>query len=305
MISRLIGGLDAQTRLLVVAPHPDDETIATGELIQRVRAAGGEVRVLLLTPGDNNPWPQRWLERRLWIGGAARMRWGLRRREEVAGALRILGVPPAALHPLGWPDLGIAGLLRVQGLKLLVPLIGQLQDFLPTLVALPALADRHPDHGVAHVLMRLALSACEERQPELITYLVHGRSVASARDFELPSDPVLHGLKMQALQCHRSQMELSAGRMRRLAGRPERYQQVEAGDGALPWRYARVPWPNLRLTVADSAGVQSWRWHEAPLVRDRAGRYRLQLKGPSPRFARLHLDVPSPWIFDHWGWCEL
>ena len=54
-----------QTRLLVVAPHPDDETIATGLLIQQVKEAGGEVQILLLTAGDNNPWPQRWLERRV------------------------------------------------------------------------------------------------------------------------------------------------------------------------------------------------------------------------------------------------
>ena len=64
----------AQTRLLMVAPHPDDETIATGLLIQQVLAAGGEVRILLLTAGDNNPWPQRWLERRVWIGAADRQR---------------------------------------------------------------------------------------------------------------------------------------------------------------------------------------------------------------------------------------
>jgi N-acetyl-1-D-myo-inositol-2-amino-2-deoxy-alpha-D-glucopyranoside deacetylase len=25
----------------------------------------------------------------------------------------------------------------------------------------------------------------------------------------------------------------------------------------------------------------------------------------APRFARLALDLPSVWIFDHWGWCAL
>ena len=77
----------AQTRLLVVAPHPDDETIATGLLIQQVRAAGGEVRILLLTEGDNNPWPQRWLERRVRIRVADRQRWGDRRHAEMLQAL--------------------------------------------------------------------------------------------------------------------------------------------------------------------------------------------------------------------------
>ena len=71
--------LNARTRLLVVAPHPDDESIATGELILQVRQAGGEVQILLLTNGDNNPWPQRWVERRLRIGADERRRWGERR----------------------------------------------------------------------------------------------------------------------------------------------------------------------------------------------------------------------------------
>lgn len=39
-------------RLLVVAPHPDDETLAAGGLIQRVLMRGGAVRVVLVTAGD-------------------------------------------------------------------------------------------------------------------------------------------------------------------------------------------------------------------------------------------------------------
>jgi hypothetical protein len=57
----------AADRLLVFAPHPDDETIATGELIQLARASGAVVHVVFATDGDNNPWPQRWCERRLHI----------------------------------------------------------------------------------------------------------------------------------------------------------------------------------------------------------------------------------------------
>ena len=56
--------VSAQTRLLVIAPHPDDETLGCGLLLQQVLAAGGEVRIILMTDGDNNPWPQRCLERR-------------------------------------------------------------------------------------------------------------------------------------------------------------------------------------------------------------------------------------------------
>src|SRR3954471_2440470 len=81
-----------QDRVLVIAPHPDDESIGAGGLLQVARAAGAALRVIVLTDGDNNPWPQRWSEKRWHIGNAERARWGARRREEARAALRILGV---------------------------------------------------------------------------------------------------------------------------------------------------------------------------------------------------------------------
>lgn len=41
-----------QTRLLVIAPHCDDETLGCGGIIQGVLAAGGEVMVVIMTNGD-------------------------------------------------------------------------------------------------------------------------------------------------------------------------------------------------------------------------------------------------------------
>ena len=42
----------SQQRLLVIAPHADDETIGCGGLIARIKAAGGKVFVQVLTVGD-------------------------------------------------------------------------------------------------------------------------------------------------------------------------------------------------------------------------------------------------------------
>jgi N-acetylglucosamine malate deacetylase 1 len=42
----------ATQRLLVLAPHPDDEVIGCGGLISRIKDAGGEVFVQMLTVGD-------------------------------------------------------------------------------------------------------------------------------------------------------------------------------------------------------------------------------------------------------------
>ncbi len=41
-------------RVLIVAPHEDDETLATGGVIQQALAAGARVRVVYLTYGDHD-----------------------------------------------------------------------------------------------------------------------------------------------------------------------------------------------------------------------------------------------------------
>ena len=297
--------LSAQTRLLVVAPHPDDETIATGLLIQQVRAAGGEVRILLLTSGDNNPWPQRWLERRLHIGTDDRKRWGARRRGEMLQALHGLGLPDSSLQSLGWLDMGLTDrVLRATHASVSV-LAKAISAFSPTLVVAPALSDRHPDHGAAHVLVRLAMAALAEPAP-LLTYLVHGDRCADAH--EVVGSPAQLACKLAALSAHGSQMALSGKRMRRLASRPECYAWPAPSVGALPWQPPMWLRPWLRLGLVSAVDVTCWHWTGAPLARDDAGLWHLlssQQQNAMPRFARLTASLPTPWIFDHWGWCEM
>ncbi|WP_130620531.1 PIG-L deacetylase family protein [Dyella amyloliquefaciens] len=305
--------LNARTRLLVIAPHPDDESIATGELIQQVRQLGGEVRILLLTNGDNNPWPQRWVERRLRIGADDRRRWGERRRNEVGHALTQLGVDVSALQAAGWPDMGVTDLLRADLKASIAVILAALDAARPNLVAMPALGDHHPDHSAAHVITRLALEQWQGPAPERLAYLVHGREDHVTGRVKLDSSVGVHANKLAALACHRSQMALSGKRMRRMADRAERYLQVR-GSGAvaptpvLPWQPSAALQSWLHLMVVDGQGERSWPWRQAPLVRDGQGRYVLHAfddKAPGPAFAKLYMNLPSPWIFDRWGWCEL
>ena len=302
-------GFSARTRLLVVAPHPDDETIANGLLIQQVRAVGGEVGIVLLTDGDNNPWPQRWMERRVRIGAAGRRRWGTRRHVELLQAMQRLDVPPDALQRMHWPDMGVTPRLLSDPAATLAALAGAIAAFRPDIVAAPSMGDRHPDHGAAHVAVRLALAQMPTA-PTLLTYMVHG-SESAAPMLQFDGTPAQQAAKRFALAAHHSQLVLSGGRLQRLSGRTEQFfappHRAATGDG-LPWRPPAVLYPWLRLSVVGTAGARTWRWREAPLQRDDSGGHRLPPhdgSAVSPRFARLSLAVPSPWIFDHWGWCEL
>lgn len=298
--------ISAQTRLLVVAPHPDDETLGCGILLQQVLAVGGQVRILLLTDGDNNPWPQRYLERRLLIDRDARHRWGARRRGEVVSALERLGVPASALHPLGWYDMEVTNRLRDEAAGLIEPMRAAIEAFRPSIVCGPALRDSHPDHGAAHVLCRLALTGLASA-PLFLAYLVHGGTETSAYPISADATAAQRQHKLAALAVYHTQMALSGRRMLRLADSPERYMPAGggAGDGRLPWRPAALLQPWLRLLVATPAGVKDWPWSRAPLARDADGSFRLLERKTGPAFVKLHLDWPSPWIFDHWGWWEV
>jgi N-acetyl-1-D-myo-inositol-2-amino-2-deoxy-alpha-D-glucopyranoside deacetylase len=299
-----------QTRLLVVSPHPDDETIATGLLIQRVRAAGGEVKILLLTAGDNNPWPQRWIERRWNIRAADRRRWGKRREAELGQALQRLDVPWPCLQKLDWPDLGITSILLQEPKTAVKALAMAIAEFAPTIIAMPSIDDRHPDHGSAHVLIRLALAG-QATTPLLLAYLIHGRA-SSQRMTEVNGTMTQLTGKREALTAHYSQMALSGRRMRRLGGRPERYSELLPASGrsagALPWQPPAWLQPRLQISVTQGSTTHTWRWAEAPLTRGGDGVYYLATAADDsagPCFARLSCDLPSLWIFDHWGWCEL
>jgi hypothetical protein len=80
---------------------------------------------------------------------------------------------------------------------------------------------------------------------------------------------------------------------------------AEADGQGLPCRPSVLLRPWLRLLIATPDGIQDVRWADAPMQRESDG-YRFQASAGrsanSPVFVKLHLDWPSPWIFDHWGW---
>jgi len=51
----LDGLLSRTTRLVVISPHPDDETLGVGGLIQRVIGLKGAVKVVFMTSGAGYP----------------------------------------------------------------------------------------------------------------------------------------------------------------------------------------------------------------------------------------------------------
>ena len=118
--------LQQDARILILAPHPDDECLGTGGLIQQALAKGANVKVIFITNGDNNPWPQRYLEKRWFIGPEERKRWGQRRKIEAENSLQILGGGKVASSFLGLPDAGILNLWNNEDADILHSLVKEI-----------------------------------------------------------------------------------------------------------------------------------------------------------------------------------
>src|SRR5262249_48853852 len=99
--------IPSDIRLMVFAPHPDDETLGAGGLIQRVLARGGAVRVVFVTNGDGYVDGVRCAVHRDQTSTADFIEYGRRRHDEAARALHRLGLSAADAVFLGFPDDGI------------------------------------------------------------------------------------------------------------------------------------------------------------------------------------------------------
>ncbi len=96
-------------RLLIVAPHPDDETLGCGGLIQRAVDRGTEVFVALMTNGEGfrHEWALMKAEDVVLGKAEEHLRLGRMRQRESLKALAEDGIPPDHVICLGYPDGGV------------------------------------------------------------------------------------------------------------------------------------------------------------------------------------------------------
>jgi LmbE family N-acetylglucosaminyl deacetylase/SAM-dependent methyltransferase len=127
-------------RLVVLAAHPDDETLGAGGLIAAAARSGLPVEVIIATDGEaSHPGSQTHRPAAL-----ARLR-----RAEADAAVTALA-PAAPLTFLGLPDGGLAAHGRV-----IVDVLTERLDA-STLLVTPWSGDRHPDHEASAVAAGVA-----------------------------------------------------------------------------------------------------------------------------------------------------
>ena len=196
--------LSPQDRILVLAPHPDDEVLGTGGILQKAMSMNIPVKVVFLTYGDSNQWSFLLYRRHPVIMPGAVEKMGLVRRDEALAATSILGVPLKDLTFLGYPDFGTMNiwyshwdkrpplrsiLTRVtqvpyqgamrpgalyKGEEILKDLRTVLHDFKPTKIFVSHPADTNSDHLAMYLYTRVALwDEAMQDQIQLYPYLTH------------------------------------------------------------------------------------------------------------------------------------
>ena len=203
--------LGSGERLLVVAPHPDDESLCCGGLVQAVLAHGGAARIVTLSAGDGFVEAVRKETGEVTPLPPEFENYGELRIGELRNAVRVLGEGHVRVDDLGLPDGGLRTLLRDHwsrrdpdrspttkaeaapypdvldpGLRYdgedAVRLLHRISSlWKPTLIAVPDPDDAHPDHAATGYLALLALrpptpGATEARDaaaPRILAYLIH------------------------------------------------------------------------------------------------------------------------------------
>ncbi len=119
-------------KVLVLSPHPDDETLGCGGIIRLLLERKKEVRVIFLTNGDKaDP------------SAENRVAYSLMREKEAQKALGVLGVTDYDF--LRFPDRG----LRERHAEVLERLLGIVESYRPDTLYCPSMIELNPDHRAA------------------------------------------------------------------------------------------------------------------------------------------------------------
>ena len=97
-------------RILVIAPHPDDESLGLGGTLQRAVSAGAQVKVLYVTNGELNEVASIFYRKRPLFLKSDFIKNGLIRKKESINAMGMLGIGEDNLTFLGYPDGGMLGI---------------------------------------------------------------------------------------------------------------------------------------------------------------------------------------------------
>lgn len=200
-------------RVLVFAPHEDDETLGAGAYMRKAVVAGAQVYVCLMTAGEGEELGAALATKSPPLSPRAFIRLGQIRERETRQALALIGVPPSHIFFLDYPNRGLKAMWSATNWALSNPwrspytrtahsplgncftpqapfagaaVVNDIEQVLervkPTQIFTIHPADIHPDHWPTYCFVKLALEHMRGRDRSLwlrhcpvYTYMVHHR----------------------------------------------------------------------------------------------------------------------------------
>lgn len=190
-------------RILVFAPHCDDEVLGSAELIKKTIQAGGEVKVVLITNGDGFKDAIELDYLKINLKPVDYINFGYTRQKETITALKLLGVAEKNIDFLGYPDGGISYFWNsnwanneaftssytgtnkspysnsytknavYSGESIVKDISSIIDEYKPTHIVFPHPNDRHPDHFATNAFVKYVLATINYLPKEQLLYLVH------------------------------------------------------------------------------------------------------------------------------------
>jgi len=176
-------------RVLVLAPHPDDDVFGCGALLAHMVRNRAKLRVLYFCAGALGN-----------IQGKKEYDLvGLREQEAVAAVREIGG---NEVNFFRYDDLELE---KVD--KLWEKIYEEVISHKPDLVLIPDGNDWHPDHEALYAASVIALRKVRKNKPKVWEYFVWG---IDRPTHLFPIDKKTENIKRAAMSCHRSQLKVKA-----------------------------------------------------------------------------------------------
>ncbi len=189
----------AHSPALIVAPHPDDETLGCGGAIALLRFLDCDVQVLVISDGTlSHPNSQKY--------PAPKLR--KLREEETLTALTVLGINPKNVTFMRLQD----GSISTHDYSAIAFCRTYLTEVAPQIIFLPWRYDPHPDHRGTWKLIHTASDL--HLSPRMIEYPIWDWDPEQRGSFAEPAKVTswrldigaVVKLKQQAIACYRSQI---------------------------------------------------------------------------------------------------
>jgi len=192
-------------RILILTPHPDDESIGCAGIIQEALRKGAALHIVYLTNGDNNQLAFIVYEKRLTFKKGEFIHMGQVRRKEAIDTMQALGLDEENLIFLGYPDFGTFAIFMrhwqdapafkslltkvssvpykenfsfgkpYKGESILEDLKNIIKKYKPNKIFVSHPADTNGDHRALYLFLQIALGDLNKElpAPKVYPYLIH------------------------------------------------------------------------------------------------------------------------------------